>query len=93
MKRPSVACAWACCLASLPARTTSAPMPLESSPSSKKLPIPMRSPAQIIEIYRSNELMDQIENMALEEQVIDAITERAKVVKKPMSFKEVMEQS
>jgi trigger factor len=51
-------------------------------------------PAQIMEIYRSDQrLMDQIENMVLEEQVIDAITERAKVVKKPMGFKEVMEQS
>ncbi len=51
-------------------------------------------PAQIMEIYRSDQrLMDQIENMVLEEQVIDAITDRAKVVDKPMSFKEVMEQS
>lgn len=51
-------------------------------------------PAQVMEIYRSDQrLMDQLENMVLEEQVIDAITERAKAVDKPMSFKEVMEQS
>ncbi len=51
-------------------------------------------PAQVMEIYRSDQrLMDQVENMVLEEQVIDAITERAKAVSKPMSFKEVMEQS
>jgi trigger factor len=50
-------------------------------------------PEQIIEIYRSDErLMDQLENMALEEQVIDTIVERAKVNSKAMSFKEALEQ-
>jgi trigger factor len=50
------------------------------------------NPAQIIEIYRSNEqLMDQLENMALEEQVVDAILERASVNEKSMSFKEALE--
>lgn len=52
------------------------------------------NPAQIIEIYRSDErLMDQLENMALEEQVVDAILEKAQVETKAMSFKEVMEQA
>jgi trigger factor len=52
------------------------------------------NPAQIIEIYRSDErLMDQLENMALEEQVVDAILEKAKVEAKAMTFKEVMEQA
>jgi trigger factor len=52
------------------------------------------NPAQIMEIYRSDErLMDQLENMALEEQVVDAILEKAKVETKAMSFKEVMEQA
>lgn len=52
------------------------------------------NPAQIIEIYRSDErLMDQLENMALEEQVIDAILDKAKVEPKAMTFKEIMEQA
>ncbi len=52
------------------------------------------NPAQIIEIYRSDErLMDQLQNMALEEQVIDAILDQAKVVTKSMSFKEALEQA
>ena len=47
------------------------------------------NPAQIMEIYRSDErLMDQLENMALEEQVVDAILEKAKVSNKTMSFKQ-----
>jgi trigger factor len=52
------------------------------------------NPAQIIEIYRSDErMMDQLQNMALEEQVIDAILDQAKVVTKSMSFKEALEQA
>jgi len=51
------------------------------------------NPAQIMEIYRSDErLMDQLENMALEEQVVDAILEKAKVSNKTMSFKQALEQ-
>jgi len=51
------------------------------------------NPAQIMEIYRSDErLMDQLENMALEEQVVDTILERAKVTEKSMSFKQALEQ-
>ncbi|MEN1728666.1 MAG: trigger factor [Pseudomonadota bacterium] len=51
------------------------------------------NPAQIIEIYRSDErLMDQLENLALEEQVVDTILDRAKVSSKIMSFKEALEQ-
>ncbi len=51
------------------------------------------SPAQIIEIYRSDErLMEQVENMVLEEQVVDALLERAKVTEKQMTFKQALEQ-
>ena len=51
------------------------------------------NPSQIMEIYRSDErLMDQLENLALEEQVIDAILEDAKVVSKKMTFKKALEQ-
>lgn len=49
-------------------------------------------PAQIIEIYRSDErLMDQIENLVLEDQVMDLVLEKATVTDKPMSFKEALE--
>lgn len=52
------------------------------------------NPAQIIEIYRADErLMDQLENIVLEEQVVDAILDRAEVTSKTVSFKELMEQS
>jgi len=51
------------------------------------------NPSQIIEIYRSDErLMDQLENLALEEQVVDAILQKAKVESKTMSFKKALEQ-
>jgi trigger factor len=51
------------------------------------------NPAQIIEIYRSDErLMDQLENLALEEQVIDTILQNAKVSSETMTFKKAMEQ-
>ncbi len=51
------------------------------------------SPAQIIEIYRSDErLMEQMQNMVLEEQVIEALLERSNVTDKPMSFKQALEQ-
>lgn len=51
------------------------------------------NPEQIMEIYRSDErLMDQLENLALEEQVIDAILQNAKVSSETMTFKKAMEQ-
>ncbi len=51
------------------------------------------NPEQITEIYRSDErLMDQLENLALEEQVIDAILQNAKVSTETMTFKKAMEQ-
>ena len=51
------------------------------------------NPAQIVEIYRADErLMDQLENIVLEEQVVDAILAKAKVADKTLSFKELMEQ-
>jgi len=51
------------------------------------------NPEQIMEIYRSDErLMDQLENLALEEQVIDAILQDAKVSTETMTFKKAMEQ-
>lgn len=51
------------------------------------------NPAQIVEIYRADErLMDQLENIVLEEQVVDAILAKAQVADKAVSFKELMEQ-
>ncbi len=51
------------------------------------------NPAQIVEIYRADErLMDQLENIVLEEQVVDAILAKAKVSDKTVGFKELMEQ-
>lgn len=48
-------------------------------------------PQEVIEYYNSNEqLMQQVRNMALEEQAIELILEKAKVSEKSMSFDEVM---
>ncbi|MBA3988318.1 trigger factor [Aliidiomarina maris] len=48
-------------------------------------------PQEVIEYYNSNqELMQQVRNMALEEQAIELILEKAKVTEKPMSFDDVM---
>ncbi|MGQ8365110.1 trigger factor [Glaciecola sp. 1036] len=48
-------------------------------------------PAEVIEYYKSNqELMQQVQNLALEEQAIDAILGKAKVKEVKKSFDEVM---
>ncbi len=48
-------------------------------------------PAQALKAYReSQDAQRQIENLVLEEQVIEWLLERAKVVEQPVSFKDVM---
>lgn len=48
-------------------------------------------PQEVIEYYKTNEqLMQQVRNMALEEQAIELILEKAQVTDKAMSFDEVM---
>jgi len=48
-------------------------------------------PAPILKAYRQNaDAMRQVENMALEDQVVDYLLERAKVTDQPTTFKEVM---
>jgi trigger factor len=48
-------------------------------------------PSQALKAYRENQdAQRQIENLALEEQVIEWLLERAKVTEQPMSFKELM---
>jgi trigger factor len=49
------------------------------------------SPAEVVEYYKNNkEMMQNMENVALEEQAIDFILERAKVTEVNKSFDEVM---
>lgn len=48
-------------------------------------------PQEVIDYYQGNEeLMQQVRNMALEEQAVALILEKATVTDKPMSFDEVM---
>ena len=48
-------------------------------------------PQEVIEYYKTNEqLMQQVRNMALEEQAVELILEKAQVTDKEMSFDEVM---
>ncbi|MCC5879484.1 MAG: trigger factor [Idiomarina sp.] len=48
-------------------------------------------PQEVIEYYNTNEqLMQQVRNMALEEQAIELILEKAQVTEKEMTFDEVM---
>lgn len=48
-------------------------------------------PSEVIEYYNTNEqLMQQVRNMALEEQAIELILDKAKVTEKSMQFDEVM---
>lgn len=50
-------------------------------------------PRQVIEYYSKNkELMDNMRNVALEEQAVEAILEKAKVTEKTMLFKELLNQ-
>lgn len=49
------------------------------------------NPAEVVEYYKNNkEMMQNMENVALEEQAIDFILERAKVTEVDKSFDEVM---
>lgn len=48
-------------------------------------------PQEVVEYYNSNEqLMQQVRNMALEEQAVELILEKAKVTEKTLAFDEVM---
>ena len=48
-------------------------------------------PAEVIEYYSKNEeLMNNIRNVVLEEQAVDAVLAKAQVTKKPSSFNEIM---
>lgn len=48
-------------------------------------------PQEVIEYYNSNEqMMQQVRNMALEEQAVELILEKAKVTEKTLAFDEVM---
>jgi trigger factor len=49
------------------------------------------NPAEVVEYYKNNkELMQNMENVALEEQAVDFIIEKAKVTEVKKSFDEVM---
>ena len=53
---------------------------------------PYDNPDEIKKIYQQNpQLLSQIENMALEEQVVEWLTDQAKVSEKTMSFSDLME--
>ncbi|MFZ7274281.1 trigger factor [Avibacterium avium] len=48
-------------------------------------------PAEVVEYYKNNkELMNNIRNVVLEDQAIDAVLAKAQVTEKPASFDEVM---
>ena len=48
-------------------------------------------PAEVIEYYSKNEeLMNNIRNVVLEEQAVDAVLAKAQVTEKPSSFNEIM---
>ena len=48
-------------------------------------------PAEVIEYYNKNEeLMNNIRNVVLEEQAVDAVLTKAQVTEKPSSFNEIM---
>jgi trigger factor len=50
-------------------------------------------PKEVIEFYSKNkELMDNMRNVALEEQAVEAVLEKAKVTEKATSFSELMNQ-
>lgn len=51
-------------------------------------------PQEVIEFYsKNNELMNNMRNVALEEQAVDAVLEKAKVTEKATSFQELMNQN
>lgn len=50
-------------------------------------------PSEVIEFYGKNkELMDNMRNVALEEQAVEAVLAKAKVTEKETSFTELMNQ-
>lgn len=51
-------------------------------------------PSEVIEFYsKNNELMNNMRNVALEEQAVEAVLEKAKVTEKATNFQELMNQS
>ncbi|PIJ52228.1 trigger factor [Erwinia sp. OLTSP20] len=51
-------------------------------------------PQEVIEFYsKNNELMDNMRNVALEEQAVEALLEKAKVTEKTTNFQELMNQT
>ncbi|QKJ86171.1 Trigger factor [Paramixta manurensis] len=51
-------------------------------------------PQEVIEFYsKNNELMNNMRNVALEEQAVEAVLEKAKVTEKATNFQELMNQS
>ncbi|MBX9444572.1 trigger factor [Dickeya chrysanthemi] len=51
-------------------------------------------PQEVVEYYKKNkEMMNNMRNVALEEQAIDALLSKAKVVEKAVSFNELMNQT
>ncbi|RRZ93608.1 trigger factor [Erwinia sp. 198] len=51
-------------------------------------------PAEVIEFYsKNNELMNNMRNVALEEQAVEAVLEKAKVTEKATNFQELMNQT
>lgn len=50
-------------------------------------------PSEVVEFYsKSKELMDNMRNVALEEQAVEAVLAKAKVSEKATSFNELMNQ-
>ncbi len=51
-------------------------------------------PQEVIEFYsKNNELMNNMRNVALEEQAVEAVLEKAKVTEKATNFQELMNQT
>ena len=51
-------------------------------------------PSEVIEFYsKNNELMNNMRNVALEEQAVEAVLEKAKVTEKETNFQELMNQT
>ncbi|VFS93993.1 Trigger factor [Raoultella planticola] len=50
-------------------------------------------PKEVVEFYsKNNELMDNMRNVALEEQAVEAVLAKAKVSEKATTFNELMNQ-
>ncbi|KAB2520474.1 hypothetical protein F9C29_11670, partial [Enterobacter hormaechei] len=67
--------------------------PLSSSAASEGYKRQNEDPSEVIEFYGKNkELMDNMRNVALEEQAVEAVLAKAKVTEKETSFTELMNQ-